>query len=238
MSMGREVTAPAAASTRAEQVHGALRAEILAGRLAPGTRLRLVELAERFSVSQSVIREALTRLAGQQIVIALPQQGFRVAPLTLADLTALTEARMHIEGLVLRLAVQRGDVAWEASAVAAHHQLLRTPTRLETGGVNEQWLTAHETYHAALLAGCGNDRLLQVAGGLRDAAALYRIWSFPLGQDEHRDLPGEHRGILEAVLARDAGQAADRLTRHIERTSSVLLAVAERTGEPQLGPTG
>jgi len=124
--MGRDVAVPAATSTRAEHVHGALRAEILAGRLAPGTRLRLVELAERFSVSQSVVREALTRLAGQEIVVALPQQGFRVASLTLDDLTALTEARMHIEGLVLRLAVQRGDVAWEASAVAAHHRLLRS----------------------------------------------------------------------------------------------------------------
>ena len=50
--------------------------------------------------------------------------------------------------------------------------------------------------------------------------------------DEQRDLPGEHRGILEAVLARDAGQAGDRLTRHIERTSSVLLAVADRTSDP------
>jgi DNA-binding GntR family transcriptional regulator len=233
--MGREVTVPAAASTRAEHVYGALRAEILAGRLAPGTRLRLIELAERFSVSQSVVREALTRLAGQEIVVALPQQGFRVASLTPDDLTALTEARMHVEGLVLRLAVHRGDVAWEASVVAAHHQLLRTPARLGTGEVNEQWLAAHETYHAALLAGCGNGRLLHVAGGLRDAAALYRIWSVPLGHDEQRDLPGEHRGILDAVLARDAGQAAGRLTRHIERTSSVLLAVAGRTGEPQPG---
>jgi DNA-binding GntR family transcriptional regulator len=233
--MGREVAVPAAASTRAEHVHGALRAEILAGRLAPGARLRLIELAERFSVSQSVVREALTRLAGQEIVVALPQQGFRVASLTLDDLTALTEARMHVEGQVLRLAVQRGDVAWEASVVAAHHQLLGTPARLGTGEVNEQWLAAHETYHGALLAGCGNDRLLHVAGGLRDAAALYRIWSVPLGHDEQRDLPGEHRGILDAVLARDATQAAGRLTRHIERTSSVLLAVADRTGQPQPG---
>jgi DNA-binding GntR family transcriptional regulator len=220
-----------ATSTRTEQVYSALRAEILAGTLPPGTRLRLVELGERFSVSQSVVREALTRLAEQKIVDSLPQQGFRVASLTLEDLTALTEARVHIESLVLRLAVQRGDVAWEAAVVAAHHQLSRTP-RLPGGAINEQWLAVHEAFHAALLSGCGNDRLLHVAAGLRDAAALYRIWSVPLGHDYDRDLDGEHGGLRDAALARDADAAADRLARHIERTSSVLIAVAEHRESP------
>lgn len=214
-------------STRTEQVYGTLRAEILAGALAPGTRLRLLELGERFSASQSVIREALTRLAEQKIVDSLPQQGFRVASLTREDLVALTEARVHIESLVLRLAVERGDVAWEVSVVAAHHQLMRTPQRLDGGDLNEEWLTAHEAFHAALLSGCGNDRLLHVASGLRAAAALYRVWSVPLGRDYHRDLDGEHTGLRDAVMAREAGLAADRLTRHIERTSSVLMDVAE-----------
>jgi DNA-binding GntR family transcriptional regulator len=221
-----------ATSTRTEQVYSALRAEILAGTLAPGTRLRLVELGERFSVSQSVVREALTRLAEQKIVDSLPQQGFRVASLTLADLTALTEARVHVESLVLRLAVQRGDVAWEAAVVAAHHQLSRAPQRLPGGEVNEQWLAVHEAFHAALLGGCGNDRLLHVAAGLRDAAALYRIWSVPLGHDYDRDLDGEHTGLRDAALARDADAAADRLAWHIERTSSVLMAVAEHRDGP------
>jgi DNA-binding GntR family transcriptional regulator len=217
-----------ASGTRTEHVYSTLRAEILAGILLPSTHLRLVELGERFSVSQSVVREALTRLAEQKIVVALPQLGFRVASLTLEDLTSLTEARVHIEGLVLRLAVKRGDLTWESSVVATHHQLLHTPSRLENGVVSEQWLISHETYHSALLKGCGNDRLLDVTARLRDAFALYRIWSGPLGHDQARDLPREHSDLLEAVLERDADLAVERLTSHIEHTSSVLLAVAER----------
>jgi DNA-binding GntR family transcriptional regulator len=222
---------PATTATRAEHVYATVRAEILGGALRPGSRLRVVELADRFSVSQTVVREALTRLAEQRIVEASPQQGYRVAPLTLADLTALTETRVHIEGLALRLAVTRGDVSWETEVVAAHHQLTRTEPLTEDGAIRPAWLDAHEAFHASLFAGCGNHRLLHVAAGLRDAASLYRIWSRPLGNDQHRDLPSEHRGLLDAVLARDADLAAGRLGRHIERTSAVLLAVAEREQE-------
>jgi DNA-binding GntR family transcriptional regulator len=223
---------PATTITRAEHVFAALRTEILGGVLRPGSRLRVVELADRFSVSQTVVREALTRLAEQRIVEASPQQGYRVAPLTLADLTALTETRVYIEGLALRLAVERGDVSWETEVVAAHHQLSRTEPLTEDGAIRTAWLDAHEAFHASLFVGCGNHRLLHVAANLRDAAALYRIWSKPLGNDSKRDLPAEHRGLLEAVLARDPGLAEERLAHHIQRTSAVLVAVAEREEEP------
>jgi DNA-binding GntR family transcriptional regulator len=231
MSQTGIVLPPATTSTRAEHVYATLKTEILGGVLRPGSRLRVVELADRFSVSQTVVREALTRLAEQRIVEAAPQQGYRVAPLTLADLTALTETRVFVEGQALRLAVIRGDVSWETEVVAAHHQLTRTDPLDEDGAIRTAWLDAHEAFHASLFAGCGNHRLLHVAAGLRDAAALYRIWSRPLGNDQHRDLPSEHRGLLDAVLARDADLAAGRLGRHIERTSAVLLAVAEREQE-------
>ena len=209
-----------------------LRTEILGGILRPSTRLRVVELADRFSVSQTVVREALTRLAEQRIVEVMPQQGYRVASLTLSDLNALTEARVHIEGLAMRLAVIRGDVSWETEVVAAHHQLTRTVPLTEEGAVRTAWLDAHEVFHASLFGGCGNHRLLHVTSSLRDAAALYRVWSRPLGHDDDRDLAGEHRGLLEAVLARDPDLAAERIAHHIQRTSAVLVAVAETDEEP------
>ncbi|MFH8533844.1 GntR family transcriptional regulator [Streptomyces tendae] len=208
------------------QVLEALRSDVLAGRLAPGSRLRLLELTERFSVSQSVVREALTRLSEQRLVVALPQQGFRVASLSPDDLVELTDARRQIEGLVLRLSVERGDVAWESLVVGTHHQLERTPMYGEAGEPSEEWMEAHEAFHAALLSGCGNARLVKVASGLRECAALYRIWSVPLGRGDERNLAAEHRGLLEAALARDADIAAGRLHSHIQRTTDALLAAA------------
>ncbi len=215
-------------ATRVEHVYARLRSEILSGHLRPGTRLRLVEIAERFSVSQTVVREALTRLAEQRVVTSEPQLGFRVAPLTLDDLTDLTEARVHVEGLVFHLAIERGDLAWEATVVAAHHRLSRTPQQGPDGDANPAWRDAHEAFHTALFAGCGNPRLLHVAHSLRDAAALYRMWSAPLGHDEDRDVAGEHHRLLQAVLARDAELGQRRLAEHIERTTAALKPVAEQ----------
>lgn len=219
-----------ASTTRAELLHDTLRDEVLRGLYEPGQRLRLVELAQRFTVSQSVVREALTRLAEQKLLVALPQQGFRVMSLSPADLRDLTEARVEIEGLVMRLAVRRGDVAWESAVVAAHHRLVRTaaPDKPEIDRQSaEDWFQAHEDYHRLLLAGCGNRRLTDLATSLRASAALYRRWSRFAGPAYLGDVTGEHRAVLDAVLARDPDAAAEHLTAHIQHNTEVLLALYE-----------
>lgn len=218
-------------ATRAGAVYARIREDIFQGALEPGQRLRLVELAQRFSVSQSVIREALTRLSGQGLVTATPQQGFRVVTLSAKDLDELTEARVDIECLALRRAVERGDITWEAAVVAAHHHLANTPMTLPGGEVNHDWLAVHERFHQIMLEGCGNDRLLGVALSLRDAATVYRRWSFPIGQDYDRDIAGEHRALVDAVVARDGAEASRLLARHIDRTSASLRAVAGNEAE-------
>src|ERR1700752_3462867 len=101
--------------TRGEEGYDVLRFELLNGVLCPGQKLRMVELAHRFTVSQSVIREALTRLAEQGLVVATPQRGFRVRELSVPDLADLTRVRVQIESLAFRQAIECGDVAWETT---------------------------------------------------------------------------------------------------------------------------
>src|SRR5437879_3925351 len=98
------VTTPA---TRTEQVYEVIRSELLNGGLRPGQKLKMVELTERFGVSQSVIREALTRLTEQGLLVATPQRGFRVRDLSIEDIAELTETRLQIEALASPLAVER-----------------------------------------------------------------------------------------------------------------------------------
>ena len=229
------------ATTRADFVHAQVREEILGGALPPGHRLRLAELAERFTVSQSVIREALTRLAEQGLAVALPQQGFRVITLSRDDLNNVTEARVQVEGLVLALAIQRGDLGWESAVVAAHHHLANTPETRPDGNPGTDWFAVHERFHRTLLDGCGNSRLIATAISLRDSAALYRRWSRPVGHDYDRDFRAEHQALLDAVLARDTQAAVTALQRHIERTSDAMRAVADgQDDDPltQVGPRG
>src|SRR6476659_7323754 len=115
----------------AEDVYEALRADVLLGRRLPGARIQLRDLADEHGVSLTVGREAVTRLASEDLVVATPQRGFRVRSLTLDDLRDLTWARIQIESLCLRASIEKGDVDWEAGLVSAHHRLAGTSTQLE-----------------------------------------------------------------------------------------------------------
>src|SRR5580704_6681604 len=106
-----------------------LRADLLACRILPGKKLKIQELCTRFSVSLGAIREALSRLTSEGLVVAEPQRGFRAAPISPEDLSDLTRVRIEIEALCLRRAIAQGDVDWEARLVAAFHRLSRTPER-------------------------------------------------------------------------------------------------------------
>jgi DNA-binding GntR family transcriptional regulator len=219
----------AAGGTRADEVQERLRADILGGRRMPGERLKFPDLCEQHEVSAGVIREALTRLVDQGLVRVQPHQGYVVTPLSHRELGELTFARMELESLVFRLSVLEGDMSWEAGAVAAHHVLERAPFAAEgnPSQLSEEWSQAHAAFHVALLAGCGNRRLQEMALKLREEAELYRRWSVSLGHEPARDVAGEHRALLEAALARDPELAAGRLVDHISHTARLLISCAE-----------
>jgi DNA-binding GntR family transcriptional regulator len=214
----------ASAITQTERVYSALRSDILAGRRRPGTRLLFADLTADYCASMGVVREALSRLTAEALVESEPQVGFRVRSLSLVDLQELTEARIAIETLVLRQAVAQGDLTWESEVLAAHHRIEKTPLTdaSDPERVSDAWAHAHAAFHATLLNGCPNSRLRAIASGLRDSAELYRRWSVPLSA-ERRDVAAEHRAVLEAVVDRDADQAASTLKEHISHTTQLLL---------------
>jgi DNA-binding GntR family transcriptional regulator len=209
--------AKTATGTRVDAVLEEIRTGILAGRLRPGDRLKFPALSEEFGVSAGVIREALGRLVEQGFVQMQPHQGFQVTPLSVENLQELTEARVAIESMVLRLSIETGDLDWETGAVAAHHKLARTPTQLpdDPETPNPDWDEVHAAFHRALLAGCPNQRLLEIAMRLRGESELYRHWSLTIGHDSSRDPEAEHRRLLEAAVARDTDLAVSLLTEHI-----------------------
>jgi DNA-binding GntR family transcriptional regulator len=221
-------------TTRTDGTYQRLRADILGGRLVPGQRLKFPELCERYGTSVGAAREALTKLAAEGLVSTQAHQGYSVVPLSHEDLADLTLARVEVESLVLRLSVQHGDMHWESQAVAAHHLLERTPLidPDDPDRLSDHWVEAHAAYHVALLAGCPNRRLLDTALALREEAELYRHWSVSLGHEPDRDIVGEHRGIRDAAIARDADLAANRLRDHIAHTAQLLITCAD--DEPNL----
>lgn len=219
--------------TRTEAVYDRLRSDILTRRQPPSIRLRFADLAERYDASIGVIREALTRLTAEGLVVSEPQLGFRVLALSTVDLIDLTEARCHIESAALALAITHGSLDWESQLLAAHHALTRTQ-QFDTNDLqllNPAWTSAHSRFHVALLTGCPNERLQTIAGGLRDSAELYRHWS---ARPDGRDVAGEHRQLCEAALDRDPGAACNVLIDHLVTTATALLYSAPDFDAPSL----
>lgn len=215
-------------------IYEKVRADILAGRFLPGERLPFASVCSTYDTSSGALREVLMRLSEQGLVRNEPQQGFSVTPTTIDDLRELTEARCEIEDIVVRHAIAEGSVTWEADLLRIHHVMTRTE-RCEPEhpqALADQWALAHSAFHEALLNGCRNNRLKEIARSSRDSAELYRRWLSPTDLNGDRDVDGEHQELLDAALTRDGDRAAELLRRHIALTAEVVIPrieEAERT---------
>jgi DNA-binding GntR family transcriptional regulator len=216
-----EASAPASLT---EAVYRSIRADLLACRIPPGERLRIAALCARHDASLGAVREALSRLSAEGLVVAEPQRGFQAATISAEDLKDLTLARVEIERLCLKASLERGDLAWEERLIGVCHRLMRTPMRVDDDPerVSDAWADAHHAFHDALVAACGNATLLRLRRQLYSQSERYRRLSVPLAEIE-RDLDAEHRDIAAAALDRDSPRALHLIKAHIELTTDILL---------------
>ena len=226
------LSAPPSFRTAASALANDIRADIISGHLPPGGRLRIKELCERYGSGRS-LREALSRLATSGFVVAEDQRGFRVADVSAAELTDITDTRIHVECEALRRAIAQGGLDWEERLAGAHYRLGRVALRLpDDSGLNPEWEQAHAAFHSALISGSGSNSLIAIAELLRDQTARYRHLSVAGASGSApapgRDVAREHRELLEATLARDAVRASDLLAEHLRRTTELVLAHASR----------
>lgn len=210
-----------------------LRSDILATRLLPGQKLHIAGLAKQFSVSLAAVREALSRLVADGLVQASDQRGFRVSPVSLADLHDVTQTRIDIEGLALRRSIERGDAAWMSSVETAWEALKAVPYRFpDQPGVHyEEWVVRHRVFHRALVNACGSHWLLGFRDVLHEQSERYRRLSIRREAGRSRDVEAEHAAIVEAVFRRDTDAAVTALSRHFGITREFVELAAPRIAE-------
>jgi DNA-binding GntR family transcriptional regulator len=211
--------------TLATAVHRRLREDILSGRLPPGLKLKLRDLAGSYGAGASPMREALSKLAAEGLAERLEHRGFRVAAATPGQLEGLIRSRVLAECAALRESIRRGDAAWEDALVLAEHRLNRVarspdPHRYAT---NPEWEACHLRFHQALLEACGAPALLAFCDRLREEARRYRALANTVAYPD-RDVAAEHAAIARAALERDAEAAAGLLAQHYERTGAFVEA--------------
>ncbi len=191
-----------------------LRDDILLGRRLPGSRLVERDLAAELHVSRLPVREAIRALVSEGIVVTRPRSWATVREFTLRDVRDFAEVRAAIESQVFMLATERHDpegieqlrrlVEREEHAASAGHV---DEARLLSGAFHE---------HMAVLA--GNEMLLELVG----IFATRLKWVF----GQHTDLEAmaaEHRGLYEAILARDAEVVRRLVARHLEQGTAAAV---------------
>ncbi|HMN70572.1 MAG TPA: FCD domain-containing protein [Rhodoblastus sp.] len=229
--------------TFASAAYGRLRAEIIAGAVPAGARLKVRQLCARYDMGVSPVREALNRLSRDGFVSQSDLHGFTVAPLGEAELLELTRTRCWLNERALRESIAAGDARWEEAILLAHHRLSRTRRWMDDDvSVNPEWEAAHRVFHSALIAACGSRWLIGYCEQLFDMADRYRHLSRTPAARSDRG-PHEHRAIMEATLARDADRAASLLCEHFRKTAdhsmpalkAASLSAAEKAGSRKKG---
>lgn len=209
--------------TLTSAVFDALRSAVITGEFAPGEKLRVRQLADRFGTGLSPIREALNRLLHDGLVQQSDLRGFSVAPATEADLEELTKARIWANEKALRESIVHGDAVWEENVLIAYHRLSRIEAQVADTrpDIDPAWDAAHAAFHLELISACGSRWLIGFCTQLFGLADRYRHLSRMSPQAGARRRNEEHRLIMEATIARDADMAADLLSKHFLTTASL-----------------
>jgi len=205
-----------------ESLDQAIRRDIMHGVLAPASRLRMDDLKARFDVGLSPIREALSRLVGEGLVEFEANRGFRVSPLSKADLADVAVTRCAVEVAALRLSIAQGDEQWEANLIAAMHLYRRrAPTAFDSAEALTAWEAAHDALHAALIGACESTRLLALQRQLQDQHLRYRrlIVIPQVAGDVHIE---EHERLVALALDRNVEAAVAHIERHMMITVDAL----------------
>ncbi len=208
-----------ARTTRTNAIYQQLRASILRAEFAPGSKLNMRALCERFDVSLSPLREALNRLASEGLVTPLEQRGFIVPTVTQEGLEELVLARSWICEIGLRQSIARGDQAWEEQLLLAYHRMSRIPkVKEDPNERSPEWSKAHKDFHRALISASGSQWITRFCDEMFEAAERYRYVARKADRVRSA-VANEHEAIMQAALDRNADLAVQLLLGHFNRTA-------------------
>lgn len=217
-----------APKTLSEAVYLRLRHDILSGQLKPGSKLRFADLTNRYDAAMGTLRESLSRLNADRLVIAESQRGFRVAPISLNELWDITRIRAEIEAAALGESIDAGTADWEADILSALHRLLKLedPLNATPALLTEKGALLHKKFHMSLVNATPSIWRLRVIDVLYDHSERYRRLqtSYLSGMLNSAQ---DHQAMAAATVARDKKTATRLLKRHLEKTAEMVAAISD-----------
>lgn len=204
-----------AGETIGDVVFRQVRQDIIAGILPPGAKIKLEQAKERYSISVSSLRETLSRLTTENLVIAEGQRGFEVSPASRQELMELADLRIVLETHAMDLSFASGDLEWEGRIVAAHHRLAAAERRLLSGDDSRtiDWVRHDWEFHQAIVSACNSATLMANLSSVFDRFLRYHLLARSFRGDAVVD---DHKLLLELALRKDSEGAKDVLRRHVQ----------------------
>lgn len=207
----------------AEQAYMRLRTEILHCQLPPGTELSEAELATRFEMSKTPVREALVTLRQEGLVLTFPRRGYQVAPITFGDMNELFDLRIILEVGAVDLACQRIS----DEQVARLGELARITYDPAEEPTIDSFIAANREFHLAIARTADNGRLYDLLQ--RQIMELERF--FYIGaqlRDVNSETSAEHGEIVAALGERNVERSRELMVRHNDATRQGLMKVLTR----------
>ena len=203
-----------------------LEREIVTGLIRQGERLEELEIANRFGVSRTPVREALMMLEAINLIERRPRRGAIVKGVTLKRLLQMIEALAELEAVAGKLAARRG----KESEVAEIRTALEVLGEVEDGDDPDAYYTANIRYHRAIYSASGNDELMRITEEFAERME-------PFLRTQHHS-PGwidksriEHKQILEAIESHDTQAAYDLLLEHVHVDTKLFAEFAAGLSE-------
>ncbi len=205
------------AQTRASLVHRQLQTEIAEGRIEPGAKLDEQEIAERFGVSRTPVREAFRLLAADDLVELRGRQGAAVRVIGVHALVEMFQVMGELEGLCARLAARRLTPSQKAALTVIHERLLAAA---DQGA--DVFYDVNQEFHEAIYEASCNGFLADQTRRLRNRVAGYRrrVTRMP---NRIADTLREHQAIMDAIFAHDADRAHAAMRAHLTLLGDNLL---------------
>lgn len=198
------------ARARSEQIRSVLEDEILQGKLTPGMRLDEQALAQRFNVSRTPVREAISHLASSGLVQIRHRQGAVVVALTIPQLIEIFEVMAELEGLCARLAARRSTEEDRRALQSAHESCLERAKAADPEG----FYLENKGFHEIIYAASRNAFLEENTRTLRNRVGPYRRYiTYQPGR--MTDSIAEHEAVMNAILAHDGAKAQALMRGHV-----------------------
>ncbi|WP_150910657.1 GntR family transcriptional regulator [Marinobacter halotolerans] len=193
-----------------QRLKDSLEDDIINGRLSPGERLDPEELAERFQVSRTPIREAIHQLTASGLVTVVPKKGTFVAKVGVEQLIEMFEVMAELEGMCGRLAARR---ITQKELDGLSESLHRCEQVASTGDPDEYYYE-NEDFHQRIYRASHNGYLVREANQLKQRLKPYRRLQLQVRNRVSNSL-NEHRAIHAAIKAGDAAAAEDAMRQHV-----------------------